>query len=378
MKKILIVDDDETIRHSFSEFLKNPDYNIETAGNGNEAVEKVNKAPYDLILMDLVMPEMDGFEATRRIREMKRWPYIPIVITSGLEDPKDIEKALELGADEYVVKPVGIASLQARVRAMLRLKEAHDRLSESEERFRGVFEQDQRAIILLDPATSRIIDANPAVENLFGHPKRQIMEHGHALFSGPDGLLASYCDGSVHLSLPLRKKYTGKDGHEIILEIKCFSIMLRESDVLYFSFHDVTEKVRLEELWTAHEELKAMDRMKDEFIELVSHELRTPLTSILGYAEAIAECEFPPEKQNRCAQTIIEESERLSRLIENVLDLSNLRTGKPDFHFKETILDAIVNRTIRSLEGLAAEKGIAIHYNPSEIKFSGIRIGSAK
>ncbi|MCP4756284.1 MAG: response regulator [Proteobacteria bacterium] len=126
-----------------------------------------------------------------------------------------------------------------------------------------------------------------------------------------------------------------------------------------------------EKLSSAIEELKSLDRMKDEFIALVSHELRTPLSSILGYAEALDECELQPERHDRFVRIIIEESKRLSRLIENVLDLSSLTAGSMKFEFAEMELDGIVDKAVQTLQVLAEDKDIEIEYASSGIGLVG-------
>lgn len=128
MARILVVDDEEDLRVVFQKYLENSGHVVVIAANGEEAVEKARKERFDLVLMDLMMPVMGGFEAISRIREMKDIPFTPIIIISALETSGDIEKGLKLGADEYVVKPVDRTSFNARVAAMLRLKKTYDDL----------------------------------------------------------------------------------------------------------------------------------------------------------------------------------------------------------------------------------------------------------
>jgi DNA-binding response OmpR family regulator len=127
MAKILIVDDEADFNEIVRKHMEFAGYETACAFNGKEAVEKVKKESFDLILMDLMMPEMDGFEAIRQIREIERDSFTPIIILSALTETGNIEKGLmECGADEYIVKPCDQLALQARVRSMLRLKEKFD------------------------------------------------------------------------------------------------------------------------------------------------------------------------------------------------------------------------------------------------------------
>ncbi len=116
-KSILIVDDDPAILRLLSMNLKARGYEIFTATNGEESLEAVQKDFIDLIILDLMMPKLDGVEVCRRIRE---WSDIPIIILSARGDENDKVKCLELGADDYLTKPFGIAELMARIKTAFR------------------------------------------------------------------------------------------------------------------------------------------------------------------------------------------------------------------------------------------------------------------
>lgn len=127
MAKILIVDDEVDFNEIVQRYMESAGHETVCVFNGKEAVDQVKKESFDLILMDLMMPEMDGFEAIRRIREIEKDSFTPIIILSALPESENIEKGLaESGADEYIVKPCDQLALMARVRSMLRLKEKFD------------------------------------------------------------------------------------------------------------------------------------------------------------------------------------------------------------------------------------------------------------
>ena len=116
-KKILVVDDDPAILRLLSTNLKARGYEVITATDGEEALETVQKDFIDLIILDIMMPKVDGVQVCRRIRE---WSDIPIIILSARGDEKDKVKCLELGADDYLTKPFGIAELMARIKTAFR------------------------------------------------------------------------------------------------------------------------------------------------------------------------------------------------------------------------------------------------------------------
>jgi len=116
-KHILIVDDDPAILRLLSTNLKARGYEIFTATDGEESLEAVQKDFVDLIILDLMMPKVDGVEVCRRVRE---WSDVPIIILSARGDENDKVKCLELGADDYLTKPFGIAELMARIKTAFR------------------------------------------------------------------------------------------------------------------------------------------------------------------------------------------------------------------------------------------------------------------
>ncbi|MBI5185487.1 MAG: response regulator [Nitrospinae bacterium] len=134
MARILIVDDSKIMNLGMQKDVKAIGHEAIGVFNGLEAVKKIQKEQFDLILMDIEMPEMDGFEATKKIREITQDSFIPIIIVSTLEETETLDMGwLEAGADEFLHKPFERSALQARVRSMLRLKEKYDELQTAKE-----------------------------------------------------------------------------------------------------------------------------------------------------------------------------------------------------------------------------------------------------
>jgi len=124
--RILIVDDTPANVHILQARLAANGYDIVTATDGEEALAVVREAQPDLILLDVMMPKLDGFEVCRRLRSDAAIPFIPIIMVTAKSEPKDIVAGLEAGGDEYLAKPVDQAALVARVKSMLRIKSLHD------------------------------------------------------------------------------------------------------------------------------------------------------------------------------------------------------------------------------------------------------------
>lgn len=118
--RVLIVEDEPDIRDLVVHHLKRDGYQVSTASSGEEALRQVRAVPPDLVLLDLMLPAMDGLEVCRRLRQDPATASLPIVILTAKSDEVDRVLGLELGADDYIVKPFSPKELMARVRAVLR------------------------------------------------------------------------------------------------------------------------------------------------------------------------------------------------------------------------------------------------------------------
>lgn len=116
-KKILIVDDEEPVRNLVQRTLEREGYNVVNAANGQEALDKVSKNGIDLVLMDIRMPGLNGFQALDLIRQRSD---IPVIMLTGIIDKDALRDALVCGADDYVIKPFRPCELVARIKAKLR------------------------------------------------------------------------------------------------------------------------------------------------------------------------------------------------------------------------------------------------------------------
>lgn len=117
MEPILVIDDEERIRHLVRMYLENEGFTVEEAENGREALEKFRKGSYALLIIDLMMPEVDGWHVCREVRRVSA---IPIIMLTARGEEFDRVLGLELGADDYLVKPFSTKELVARVKALLR------------------------------------------------------------------------------------------------------------------------------------------------------------------------------------------------------------------------------------------------------------------
>ena len=132
--RILVVDDVPDNVDILQMRLESQGYEVATAGDGAEALEKIRELLPDLVLLDIMMPKVDGIETVKRLKADGSLPFIPVILVTAKADSKDVIAGLESGGDDYLTKPVDHAALSARVRAMLRIKSLHDTVQAQSQR----------------------------------------------------------------------------------------------------------------------------------------------------------------------------------------------------------------------------------------------------
>ena len=126
-ESILVVEDDPINRILLTTCLNQEGYTIRTAENGRQALDLLDREPFDLLLLDLLMPEMDGFEVLEWIKARPGMQHLPVIVVSAEEDMKSIAKCIEMGANDYISKPCEPVLLRTRVKASLAMKRLYDR-----------------------------------------------------------------------------------------------------------------------------------------------------------------------------------------------------------------------------------------------------------
>jgi class 3 adenylate cyclase len=129
-QKILVVDDTAVNVKLLADLLGAKGYDVATAASGKEALDKIEAEPPDIVLLDVMMPGMTGYEVCKKLRENRATAMLPVVMVTALDPGQERVKGIEAGADDFLTKPINQPELLARVRSLLRVKALHDELTE--------------------------------------------------------------------------------------------------------------------------------------------------------------------------------------------------------------------------------------------------------
>ncbi len=173
--RILIVDDEPFLLQATSLVLREAGYQVLEATTGEEGLRLVRETKPDLVVLDVMLPDIDGLQVCRHIKADAELAHIFVALLSGMKIDSDSQtEGLEGGADEYILRPIPDQELLARVRAMLRIKRAEDALRESEQRYRSIVEQSLDGIRLIDEKGT-IIEWNGTCEEIMGLKRTEVL-----------------------------------------------------------------------------------------------------------------------------------------------------------------------------------------------------------
>lgn len=251
--RVMVVDDTAANRNLMEAFLRKLGFQSLTAKDGREAVEIFQREHPDMVLMDLMMPEMDGFEATRRIRKLQGDRWVPIVILSALNTEQDVVAGLEAEADDYLVKPISFAVFSAKLRTMVRLLAAQRNLEGALERIStitnavidGIITIDENGTLQsLNPAAARIFDY-PA-EDLIGQNVKVLMPEPH--HSNHDGYLAHHRQTGEQRVIGTLREVMGRrrNGETFPLELGVNKVVMQDRTIYIGVVRDITERLRVQ------------------------------------------------------------------------------------------------------------------------------------
>jgi DNA-binding response OmpR family regulator len=327
---VLIVDDTFTGREVLASLLHNQGYHLAFAQDGFEALEQAAALTPDIILLDVMMPGMDGFEVCQRLRADPRLAEVPVIMVTALDDSESRLHGIEAGADDFVSKPFDRAELRARVRTVARLNR-YRRLMMERTRFEWVVEHADDGYLVVDRADS-ITYANPQARYSLNISADEALptdasfralvsrhyrcEPQHVWDTWPQ-----YADNAAKLYLVLPETATSR------------ALWLRV-DVL-----DTPDLVQGERLIRLRDITEQMELRRDirTFHAMVHHKLRTPLVSLIGGLDTLAmETERAPEVDAELITIALSGAHRLQRTVQTILRYLK----SPDMAYEGTALTA--------------------------------------
>jgi signal transduction histidine kinase len=337
---VLVVDDIEAAREHMAQMVIDIGHQCISVASGADALQCIDSRHIDIVLLDLLMPDIDGFEVAREIRRRVAGKWMPVIVVSSLEGDEHFVRAIAMGAADYMVKPVRPAILRAKIRHYQRILRLQAKTAMLAHRQHAINEHITDAIITID-SDAKVCELNRAARILFEHtrPADLVGCSIEELIGVPVAQLSS--------TKEFLQRREGQPDVPFGLSASEWSIGAQSYRTI--ALHDLSESRRVE-------------RMKDEFLATVSHELRTPLTSILGAMGLLvvgAAGELPA-----AALELITVAQRngvrLSHLIDDLLDLTKLEGNRLSLNIRKASLKALLEEAVVANAGYAQRLGVQL------------------
>ncbi|RME47730.1 MAG: response regulator [Caldilineae bacterium] len=395
-EKILIADDEPYVLDVCKRILEKK-YRVRIVHSGLEAIQLVQQEHFDLLLTDIKMPGIDGLETAKEVKKIN--PDIICITMTGFSTMETAIKALRLGVDEFVVKPFAPDELSLAIERALekeRLRQENIRLKsllplfEFNKSLMSTVDADlllqqvlhiaqaetgsSSALLYMADAKGRLAllthsdvpaeyleTVQTHVQSLVAQVEETTTERIVAAGQNPatDAMLAALNVKSVAaIPLPGKEKLLGVlvvlKQRATFTQSECnfLSVMAGQAAIAY-------ENARLfEDLQLAYDELKTLDHMKSEFINIAAHELRTPLAILLGYASVLEEDAEGTQKEH--LGIIVRNAMRLRGLIEDLLNMRYIESGQLQLNISDFEVADVVEQAISDLAMMARNKNITL------------------
>lgn len=358
---LLLVDDDvvdrRLITKSLSRFSPSVQFSIQTAGTVSEAIEHLDTGKYDVVLLDLNLPDSDGLDTVQKVHGTDS--NVAIVVLTGLPDEKMGLQTIEKGAGDYLVKgKFSGDGLMRAIRYAIERKRPEQKLKKAAQEWRTTFDSITDFISILDKE-GNILRVNRSLSDALGvEPQQLIGKRCHDVQRCPN-YHTSNCPHAQ--TLKTKKPSSAVFYHEhlgMYIEVTT-SPVFDEDGQIQGSVHiakDITERKR------AEEERREEERQKSEFAASVSHEIRTPLSifkNIVSNALAGVMGRVNP-KLRESLEMANATVDRLARIISNFLDISKIEAGRMKLQLAKFDLCSAISDTVKALSVLSEEKGVEL------------------
>jgi PAS domain S-box-containing protein len=372
---ILIVDDRWENLLATEKILRHLDAGIFTANSGNEALSLVLRHRFAVVLLDVQMPGMDGFETAVLMQEHESMQGVPIIFVTAIsKEERYAIQAAEIGAVDYIFKPISSEILKSKVKVYLdlyvqreELLKTQGTLEDTQTRLRTILDNVLDGIIMID-GSGIVISINPAVVNMFGYEAADIVGRNIKMLmpepnrGSHDGYLARYQSTGTTRAIGMGRELEGltKAGLTFPMELTVSEVSFRGQRMFVGLVRDITERKRVEDMsGRAKVAAEAANRTKSDFLANMSHEIRTPLNAILGMTY-LAQRANPTPRQQTYLTKIGIAGQSLLGIVNDILDFSKIEAGKLEAEHIVFSLDDVLNNVVDIVGQKAEEKGIAI------------------
>ena len=385
---VLLVDDHQENLLALEAILNSNSYNLVKANSGAEALRCLLNEDFAVILLDVQMPAMDGFETATLIRSRDRSRLTPIIfITAFTSNDSQVFKGYSLGAVDYLFKPIEAEILTSKVavfvelfqktvevkRQAAELAAVNTELSKSEERFRTLSACSPLGIYLAD-VEGRCTYINPRCQGICGLNLEEGLIDVWQRSVHPedrDRVVAdwlAWMKTGQEYSEEFRLNANGSMRWVHVQSSPMFSDLGKPIGHVG-TIIDITDRKQAEEErgrligeQVARHEAERANRMKDEFLAILSHELRTPLNAILGWSKLLRAKKFDQPTIDKALETIERNAKSQAQLIEDILDVSRILRGKLNLNLHPIPLGYVIEGAIDALRPLAETKSIVIEF----------------
>jgi PAS domain S-box-containing protein len=382
--RVLIVDDERHNRQLLELMLTPEGYLVQTAVSGEQALEMVTQQPPDLILLDIMMPGMDGYQVTARIKGDPVTKNIPVIMVTALDDRNARMRGLNAGAEDFLGKPVDRAELSVRVRNLLRLKaygESHDTHSQMLEaevavRTAELVQSERRTTLALDAAEIGIFELDIATDTLvrslrydqiFGYVTRQDGWGTKNLFTSvvPEDLAKAqgafkdaFRTGVFNMECQIRWPDTSL--HWIHASGRVDRDAQGDPIRILGVMRDTTDRNKAEaELRAAKDAAESANRAKSEFLANISHEIRMPMNGVIGMTDLVLDTDLTSEQRENLG-IVKSSADALLTVINDILDFSKIEAGKLELDPIDFNPRDAVGNTANAVAWRAHQKGLEL------------------